>query len=98
MQNDYIEASFDGFGYREMDLAADLLKSYSNQPPEWMKDWDIVKVGFNANNGMVFLLNEDGDVAVMEDGKLKPFATCDECDAEGTQESIEHAATCAVKK
>lgn len=70
------------FGYREIDLAADLLKLYSNSPPDFLSDG--VAVEFNPNSGMVFLVDEDLNVGVIEDDKLMQFFSCPECGNEGT--------------
>lgn len=78
-------ATFAGFGYRELDLAADLLKAYANNPPTWMWHWDDLNVGMNENSGMVFLYSEENcQTAVLEDGKLVEWFTCPECGNEGT--------------
>ena len=76
------------FGYREMDIAADLLKKYSNGK---YTDWegknnlsDGVAVEFNPESGNVFLVDEDLNVAMKNDnGKLEMFLNCPNCRAEG---------------
>lgn len=83
---DFYEADFCGFGYRELDLAADLLKKQADEPADFLGD--DIKVCFNANSGMVFLSDEDYNVAVEENGKLVQFFTCPECGAEGTDLKI----------
>ena len=45
-----------------MDMAADLLKAYANNPSaagENLQYSTNINIGFNADSGMVFLHNED---------------------------------------
>lgn len=70
------------FGYREIDILADLLKAYANNPPEFFSD--NVTFEFNPNSGVVFLLDEDLNVGVLEDDKIVQFFSCPECGEEGT--------------
>ncbi len=76
------------FGYREMDMAGDLLKKYANGR---FNDWegennltDGVAVEFNPNSGNVFLVDNDYNVAMENDNaKLEMFLSCSYCGAEG---------------
>jgi len=81
MQPSMLSADFQGFGYRELDLAADLLKEYANHPPMWLAGYDI-KIGMNVNSGNVFLYNDDGDVGMLNNGRIERFDTCPNCGAE----------------
>lgn len=77
------------FGYRELDMAADLLKAYSNGKSD-VDFSDGVKVFMNTNSGNVFLCDEDMTVGVEEvnsDGSIKivEFYSCPNCGNEGTQ-------------
>jgi hypothetical protein len=53
-------------------MAAELLAKYAESPPEWFRNADPVTVGFNANSGFVFLINDNQDVAMINDGNLEP--------------------------
>lgn len=75
------------FGYREYDMAGDLLKAYAQNPLDELGDG--VQVWFNANSGNVFLCDEDFNTAMMNDGKLAIFYTCQYCGKEGFAEEIE---------
>lgn len=75
------------FGYRELDIAADLLKAYATSPPEFLTDG--VTIEFNVNSGEVFLVDEDYNVAMLSDGKLAEWYTCAYCGKEGFAEDIE---------
>ena len=75
-------ASFNGFGYREMDLAADLLKRHADTPADFLGD--EISIGFNPNSGNVYMFDENENVAMFDDnGKLSQFLICLECGAEG---------------
>jgi hypothetical protein len=68
-------ANFEGFGYRELDMAAKLLSAYSNNPQQ-CSPWFIhgnVRVVMNINSGCVYLLDEDENCAMMNGDKLEPF-------------------------
>lgn len=70
------------FGYRELDIAADLLKAYAENGSSFLEDG--VQVWFNANSGEVFLSDSEYNVAVLEGRKLAQFYSCPECGYEGT--------------
>lgn len=58
------------FGYRELDIAGDLLKAIKNGLPDDFND-DGITVMMNQNSGNVFLTNKDMQVAMLgDDGKL----------------------------
>ena|ERR1035441_3819938 len=72
------------FGYRELDMAADLLKAYANDK-NTVDFGDNVNVFMNDTSGNVFLSGEEFKVGVLEDGKVVEFYSCPECGNEGTQ-------------
>lgn len=62
------------FGYRELDMAADLLKAYANgnyECPYFSNEG--VQVMMNQNSGNVFLTDEDCNVLMMNGDKLEGF-------------------------
>jgi hypothetical protein len=69
------------FGYREMGMAGELLTAYSEGCGFLGRR---VKLEFNSSSGIVFLVDEDCNVGVMEDKKLVQFYNCPECGEEGT--------------
>lgn len=73
------------FGFRELDMAADLLKAYANNKNS-VDFGDGVNVFMNTNSGSVFLSDEDFTVGMLEDGKVVQFYSCPNCGNEGTQE------------
>ena len=82
---------FSKFGYREHDMAGDLLKAYASG--KWAsKDDEMsdgVKVEFNPNSGNVFLIDDDLNVAMMnDDDKLENFLNCAYCVNEGFRSEI----------
>ena len=54
-----VTSDWSKFGYRETDLAIDMLKAYKDR--NWTKlandyfDWSSMKPAFNMNSGFVFL-------------------------------------------
>lgn len=75
------------FGYREKDIAADLLKAYASGQGEFLSDG--VTVEFNPNSGNVFLVDEDYNVGMMNGDKLEQFFSCSDCGAEGFKGDFE---------
>lgn len=74
------------FGFRERDEATKLLTAYSKQNPDFLNDG--VKVMFNKHSGYVFLIDEDYNVAMIDDGILYQIYTCPECDLKGSEEDL----------
>lgn len=72
------------FGIREKLEAGNLLKAYGENGAEFLTDG--VTVEFNPNSGMVFLVDEDFNVAVLDGDKLVQFFNCPQCGNEGTDE------------
>ena len=71
-----------GFGYRELDMAADLLKVYAENGADFLGDG--ISLNFNPNSGNVFLTDEDWRVGMLDDdGKLREWFSCPNCGAEG---------------
>lgn len=75
------------FGYRELDMAGDLLKAIKNGLPVDFNDNDIT-VMFNKNSGMVFLTNSDYQVAILNDDELVSFYSTPYGGLEGTFEEL----------
>lgn len=76
------------FGYRELDMAGDLLKAIKNGLPEDFDDQGIA-VEFNPNSGNVFLVNEDFQVAMVDDeGNLYSFYSTPYAGLEGSFEDL----------
>lgn len=74
------------FGMRELAIAGDLLREYSNNTCDFLTDG--VTVEFNPNSGVVFLTDDDFNVGVLEEGNLVQFFSCPECGEEGTEEEF----------
>ena len=74
---------FSRFGYCEREMARDLLSASIEQgfPDDF--DSDGVIIMMNINSGNVFFTNNDYQVAMMDDDKLKSFYTCFNCGNEG---------------
>ena len=66
------------FGFRELDMAGDLLKAYAKNGCEYLDNG--VQVYFNDTRGNVFLSDEDGMVGMIDsEGKLKQWYSCSNC-------------------
>lgn len=79
------------FGYRELDLAAQLLRALAEN--EWNTGADALGDGlrleFNPHSGAVLLVDEDGQVALLNDaGKLENRLACGGCGAEGFRSQV----------
>jgi len=77
------------YGYRELDLAMELLKSYRNEPFYDGILGEGMKVMFNCYSGNVFLTDEDYNVAMMNGEKLERFYSCGNCGHEGFAEEFD---------
>lgn len=72
IMSDFYTEDLSKFGYRELDMAADLLKAYANNPPDFL--YDGVIPAFNMNSGYVFLVDNEYNVAMLDDdGTLYQF-------------------------
>ena len=78
------------FGYRELDMAGNLLKAFKTQKDKTEYLGDNVKIMMNQNSGNVFLTDEDCNVAMMNGEYLEDFYTCPICGHEGFKEDMEH--------
>lgn len=80
---DIVTSDLSRFGFRELDMVADLLKEYAKHG---MSDvlGDNVTINMNTSSGNVFLSDEDYNVVLLNDeGKLEQFDTCSYCENEG---------------
>ena len=82
------------FGFRELRMAADLLRAYCESPPDFLSDG--VHLMMNTHSGCVFLTDEDFDVAMMNGDALKQFHSCPECGAEGFAEELPDNECCQL--
>jgi len=81
------------FGYREMEIAADLLHAYCQTSPDFLSE--NVKVEFNPNSGAVFLVDEEFNVGMMNGENLEQWLNCPECGTEGfLEDMIEEGQDC----
>lgn len=87
MENTIVTCDLSKFGYRELSEASQLLKLYSENPVEFLNDG--ITLNFNSNSGIVFLSDEDYNVAIEEDGKLVQFFNCPQCGNEGTDDDFD---------
>ena len=83
------------FGFREYDIASKLLHALANPSKETQANpnefylSDGVVLEFNPSSGYVFLVDEDYNVAMLNDeGKLENFLTCSNCGFEAFQSKV----------
>tara|TARA_Y100001938_G_scaffold145926_1_gene223686 strand:+ start:700 stop:1038 length:339 start_codon:yes stop_codon:yes gene_type:complete len=86
--NDAYTEDLTKFGYRELDIAGDLLKAIKKGLPSDFYE-EGIKLGFNTYSGNVFLTNEDYQVAMVDDdGKLYSFYSSPYDGLEGSYEDL----------
>ena len=86
------------FGYREKDMAADLLKAHRTDKDDTVFLGDGVTIKFNPNSGCVFLLDDDCNTAMMNGDNLEDWLSCPECGNEGFKEDIKDNAQDCCKE
>lgn len=82
---------FSNFGYREREMARDLLTASIEHgfPDDF--DQEGVTIMMNRNSGNVFFTNEEFQVAMLTDeGKLESFYSCLYCGNEGFDDKKEY--------
>ena len=81
---------FAKFGWRERELAADLLKASCDKGfPVDFND-DEVTIMMNQNSGNVFFTNAEFEVCMMNGDDLESFYNCPICGHEGFMDEIDH--------
>jgi len=78
------------FGYRELDMAGDLLKAIKTDKDKTEYLGDGVELWFNPDSGNVFLCDEDYNTAMMNGDDLEDFFCCPICGHEGFKEDMPH--------
>lgn len=71
------------FGYREKEMAAELLRAHGSLNDNTKFLDDGVNVEFNPMSGCVFLVDREYNVAMMNGHILEDFHTCPNCGGEG---------------
>ncbi len=79
---------FSKFGYREREMAEELLKAWREQglPDDFDNDSVIIMMNFYSGN--VFLTNADYQVAMMNGDRLESFYTDFETGEEGFKDEL----------
>lgn len=79
------------FGNRELAIAADLLLALTE--PSKNRATRLTSPGvaleLNTYSGVVFLVDEELNVAMLNDDKLEDFFVCPECGEEGFKEELQ---------
>jgi len=84
--NNITTTDFSKFGYREREMAEELLKASREQGfPDDFND-DETQIMMNMDSGNVFFTNADCQVCMMNGDKLESFYSCPECGNEGFDE------------
>lgn len=77
------------FGWRELKILEDLLKTWREQGLPSDFEEDEVHPMMNKNSGNVFLTNSQFQVAMLCDDKLESFYHCSYCGHEGFAEDCQ---------
>ena len=86
--NDITTTDFSRFGWREKEMAEELLKAAREQGlPDDFYD-DETTIMFNTHSGNVFFTNSDYQVAMMNGDDLESFYSCPECGFEGFSDEM----------
>ena len=83
-----VTKDFSKFGYREREMAEELLKAWRQQGLPDNFDNEEVSIFLNAHSGHVFLSNSEYQVAMMNGDKLEMFFTDFETGEEGFLEEL----------
>lgn len=84
-----IAMNLEDFGYRELDMAADLLKAYANSTVPGNFYESGVQIAVDNSSGDVFLTNDDGDLLVDDgDGNLVNYYVLSYSGDEGFAEDL----------
>lgn len=76
------------FGYREIGIAADLMRAYADgKAPDWFSDYGVT-IEFNPNSGYVFLTNDDCEVLMLDGMDLVGWFFLSYAGNEGTAEDL----------
>ena len=81
---------FAKFGYRERELAKDLLTASCKKGFPNDFEVDEVTIMMNQNSGNVFFTNSEYQVCMMNGDDLESFYSCPICGHEGFLDEIEH--------
>lgn len=77
MTNNYT-VSFGGWGFREMDMAGEILRVYSENGDSGLVGGEVdgeISLGFNTQSGCVYMSDENLNTWMMNNGKLELFVT-----------------------
>ena len=83
MNDEIVTNDLKEFGYRELNMAAALLKAYANGG-NTVSFSDKVSLYMNRSSGYVFLSDDEGKCGMIEDGHIVEFYNCPQCGNEGT--------------
>jgi hypothetical protein len=92
-----VTADLSRFGYRERQMAEELLKAWREQGLPDDFDNEGVNINLNTHSGYVFLSNEEYQVAMMNGDKLESFYTDFETGEEGFLEELSDEAKRRIK-
>lgn len=85
-----VTADFGKFGYRELQMAGELLSALKRDMDGTEYLGPGISVCFNMNSGNVFLSDQDYNVAMMNGDTLEDWFICPYCGHEGFKEDMEH--------
>ena len=87
MNEEIITSDWSNFGYREIELAKELLSHIKE-----IDNYGKVEVMLNTHSGCVFLSDEDYKTWMMNGDVIEEWYSCPYCGYEGFLEDMEHEA------
>lgn len=82
------------FGRRELAIAGKLLRLFRSPDDRTLRLGDTITPEFNRDSGMVFLIDDDFNVAVECDGHLEDWLVCPQCGNEAVAKEFDRTRPC----
>ena len=90
MRSEITTTDLSRFGWREREMAEELLRASREQGFPKDFDDDETTIMFNTHSGNVFFTNAEFQVAMMNGDDLESFYSCPYCGHEGFKDEMEH--------
>jgi hypothetical protein len=78
------------FGTRELRIAAMLLSALKSPKDYTFRLGEKVALEFNSKSGLVFLVDDNFNVAMLNGDRLEDWLICPQCNAEGFRDTLEN--------
>jgi hypothetical protein len=77
------------FGRRELQLAGNLLRLFRSDKDHTLRLGDKITPEFNPDTGLVFLVDEEFNVAMINGQYLEDWLLCPHCGTEGFKDTLD---------